>query len=194
MQFSDEGGTCRHGSPPLWATCLAWGTGQTHHSYQDPVLPSPLIWSKFPRYLGCRAEVPYLQDLMPSDLRWSWYKNNRNKVHNKCDELESFWNHPPPPPMEKLFTKQSIVLKVGDCCCRTQWLWMWAFELDSPRYQSHLCFSLAVRYLLGKLLNLLSLSSFIYEISIIICMEIWHSNPWHSAWHRKSTSKLWRRY
>ena len=32
---------------------------------------------------------------MPDDLRWSWCNNNRNKVHNQCDALESSWNHPP---------------------------------------------------------------------------------------------------
>ena len=37
----------------------------------------------------------------PRDLRWSWYTNNRNKVHNKCHVLESFPNHPllPTPPL-----------------------------------------------------------------------------------------------
>ena len=39
--------------------------------------------------------VPKLQDLMPDDLRWSWYNNNRNKVHNKCNFLESLRNHLP---------------------------------------------------------------------------------------------------
>ena len=37
---------------------------------------------------------------MPDDLRRSWCNDNRNKVHNKCDTLESSWNHPhslPPP-------------------------------------------------------------------------------------------------
>ena len=29
------------------------------------------------------------QDLMPDDLRWSRCNNNRNKVHNKCNVLES---------------------------------------------------------------------------------------------------------
>ena len=179
--------------PSSLSNLLGMGNRTDSSQLSRPSSSFPTDSSKFPGYLGCKAEVPYLQDLMPNDLRWSWCKNNKNKVHNKCNELESFWNHPPPQPMEKLSsTKQSAVLKLGDCCCTTQWLRTWAFELDNPRYQSHLCFSLAVGYLLGKLLNLVNLSSFIYEISIIICMEIWHSNPWHSAWHRKSTSKFWR--
>ena len=36
-----------------------------------------------------RTKVPNLQDLMPDDLRWSWCNNNRNKVHNKLNVLES---------------------------------------------------------------------------------------------------------
>ena len=34
---------------------------------------------------------------MSDDLRWSWRHNNRNKLHNKCNVLESSWNHFPPP-------------------------------------------------------------------------------------------------
>ena len=39
--------------------------------------------------------VTNLQDLMSDDLRWSWCNNNRNKGHNKCNALESSWNHSP---------------------------------------------------------------------------------------------------
>ena len=35
--------------------------------------------------------VPSLQDLMSDDLRCT---SNRNKLHNKCNVLESSWNHP----------------------------------------------------------------------------------------------------
>ena len=45
-----------------------------------------------------RAGVLNLWDLMPDDLRWSWYNNNRNKVHNEYNVLEASPNHPPPPP------------------------------------------------------------------------------------------------
>ena len=38
----------------------------------------------------------YRADLMPGHQRWSWCNNNRNKVHNKWNTLESSWNHPPP--------------------------------------------------------------------------------------------------
>ena len=65
--------------------------------------PSP--WTQAPlctlgSYPTCslKAGVFNLQDLMSDDLRWSWCNNNRNKVHNKCNALESSWNHPPPPP------------------------------------------------------------------------------------------------
>ena len=43
-----------------------------------------------------RAGVPNFQDLMPDDLRWNWCNNNRNKMHNKCNVLESSPNHPSP--------------------------------------------------------------------------------------------------
>ena len=39
--------------------------------------------------------VPNLQDLMPDDVRWSWCSNNRNKVHNKRNVVESSPSHPP---------------------------------------------------------------------------------------------------
>ena len=35
---------------------------------------------------------------MPDKLRWSWCNNNRNKVHNKCNVLESSQNQAAPPP------------------------------------------------------------------------------------------------
>ena len=43
----------------------------------------------------CSKEgVPNLWDLMPDDLRWSRCNNNRNKVQNKCNVLESPQNLP----------------------------------------------------------------------------------------------------
>ena len=39
------------------------------------------------------AGVPNLWDLMLNDLRWSWSNNNRNKVPNECNALESSWSH-----------------------------------------------------------------------------------------------------
>ena len=39
--------------------------------------------------------VPNLQDLTFDDVWWSWCNNSRNKLHNKCNMLESFQNHPP---------------------------------------------------------------------------------------------------
>ena len=61
-------------------------------------------------WLG-RAGVPMFPDLMSDDQRWSWWNNNRNKVHNKCNVLESFWSHSPPQSMEKLSSMKLI------CCC-----------------------------------------------------------------------------
>ena len=41
-----------------------------------------------------KAGVSSLWDLMPDGLRWSLC-HDRNKVHNKCNVLESSPNHPP---------------------------------------------------------------------------------------------------
>ena len=58
------------------------------------------------------AGVPNLQDLMPDNPRWGWC-NNRNKVHSKCNVLESSQNHPlyPGPWKNYLPQKQSLVSK-----------------------------------------------------------------------------------
>ena len=51
------------------------------------------------------------------DLRWSWCNNN--KVYNKCNALESSWNHTPPRQFtEKLSSMKPIpdAKKIGDCC------------------------------------------------------------------------------
>ena len=66
---------------------------------------------------------------MPGDLRWNWRnnnrkkeRNNRNRVRNKCNALESSWNHLHPPPwsVEKLSSLKPVsgAKKVGDCWFR----------------------------------------------------------------------------
>ena len=63
-----------------------------------------------------RSGVPKLQDLMPYDLRWSLYDNNRNKVNSKCYALESS-----PGSMEKLASMKLVpgAKKTGDRCIRS---------------------------------------------------------------------------
>ena len=39
--------------------------------------------------------LPNLQSLKPDDLRWNWCNNKRNKVHSKCNMLESSQNLSP---------------------------------------------------------------------------------------------------
>ena len=60
-----------------------------------------------------KAEVPNLWDLMSDDLSRSWCNNNKNKVHNKCNVLESPWNHAllPGPWKNCLPWNQSLVPK-----------------------------------------------------------------------------------
>ena len=64
------------------------------------------IW----RNLSNKSGVPNLWDLMPDDLRWSWGNNHRNKVHGKCNALESSWNHPSLPWFKKNLSSMKLVL------------------------------------------------------------------------------------
>ena len=70
------------------------------------------------------AQFPRLWDLIHVDLRWGWCNNNRNKVHNKCDVLESSWNQPcSPTSVKKLsFTKAVPGTKKVRVC------WDWKCE------------------------------------------------------------------
>ena len=54
------------------------------------------LWQSHALSKSSGAGSPNLQDPMPDDLRWSWCNNNRNKVHNKSDALES---SPTPTPL-----------------------------------------------------------------------------------------------
>ena len=67
-------------------------------------------WSRLPFPTLSRLG---LWDLMPNELRWSWCNNNRNKVYNKCNALESSWNHtfPTRPWNNYLAWPQSLVPK-----------------------------------------------------------------------------------
>ena len=59
-----------------------------------------------------KARFPSFWDLMPDVVRRISCNNNRNKVYNKCNVLESSPNYPPLPSAEKLFsTKLTLVLK-----------------------------------------------------------------------------------
>ena len=60
-----------------------------------------------------KAVVPNLWDLMLDGLRWSWFNNNRNKGHRKCNALESSGIHCPTPSPWKncLPWSQSLVPK-----------------------------------------------------------------------------------
>ena len=72
------------------------------------------------------AGIPSLRDLMPSDLGWSaCNNNNKNKVHNKCNELESSRNHPFPS-VGKLSSMKWVpaARKIGDhCSIATKFMW-----------------------------------------------------------------------
>ena len=68
----------------------------TSHNRRTPGLGTrPSLSPSFPR-----SGIRNFWDLMPDYLRRSWHHHhhhNRNKVHNKCNVLESSWNHSPHP-------------------------------------------------------------------------------------------------
>ena len=45
---------------------------------------------------------------MLDNLKLTWCNNNRNKVHNKCNELELSWKHFLPWSVEKLSSTKSV--------------------------------------------------------------------------------------
>ena len=63
-----------------------------------------------------RTGIPNLWDLMPDDLRWSWWNKNRNKVLNKCHALESSWNHPTPPSHTLAVCGKTVFHKTSPWC------------------------------------------------------------------------------
>ena len=58
-----------------------------------------------------KAGFPNLWDIKPDTLRSISCNNNRNKVYNKCNVLESSPNHPPLPSVEKLFHTQLTLVQ-----------------------------------------------------------------------------------
>lgn len=68
-----------------------------------------VLWQGQGDHMCFRAGIPNLWDLMPSDLRWSWCSNN--KVHSKCNELESSPNCPSP-----LVCGRTVFHKIGPWC------------------------------------------------------------------------------
>ena len=58
-----------------------------------------------------KAGFPNLWDIKPDTLRSISCNNNRNKVYNKCNVLESSPNHPPLPSVEKLFYTQLTLVQ-----------------------------------------------------------------------------------
>ena len=61
---------------------------------------------------GLRAGLANFWDVMPDGLRYSRCHNNRNRVHSKCDVLESSRNQLPPlptlPSVEKLSSTKPV--------------------------------------------------------------------------------------
>ena len=74
---------------------------------------SPKAW-KASVCRQAQTGAPSLWALMLEDLRWSWCKISRYKMHNKCNALESSWNHPHP-------VRGKIVFSETDPWCQKGW-------------------------------------------------------------------------
>ena len=109
---------CSTNSSHSWIhITITWGTFKKNWCYNEEQLNQNLCRKtlEFCIFLSSphNASVPNLQDLMPDDLRWSWYNNN--KVHSICNLLESFWNHPVHPIWEK------NCIPWNNPCCWKDW-------------------------------------------------------------------------
>lgn len=96
----------------------------TVHIYQLFTFYLALFWDLCMCRLteSSKPRVPNLQNLMPDDLRSSSYNNHRNKVHKKCNPLESSWSHPPAAPQSvgELCSTDQVpgAKKFGDQCSK----------------------------------------------------------------------------
>ena len=85
--------------PLLWVSSSAQWISLTYSGLTGPCMNDDFWYLLLVKRSSLsKAEVTSLQDLMPDDLRWNWCNHKRNKVHNKCNVLESYWNHPPRTP------------------------------------------------------------------------------------------------
>ena len=84
---------------------------------------STFTWCHKQRKLSAfKAGVPNLQDVLSYNPRWSWCNNNnRTKVHNKCNALETPWNHSPHPSPWKNC--------LGDCCFKEPTWLDWVYQI-----------------------------------------------------------------
>ena len=80
-------------------------------------------------FLSFKAGVPKLWNLMPNYLSYSSWNNKRNKVHNKCNEFESSWNHPPP-----LVHGKIVFHETNSLCQKSCGL----LFMEIPIFQTHL--------------------------------------------------------
>ena len=145
--------------------------------------------------LSTKTEVPNLWDLMSYGLRRSWFNNNRNKVHNRCNALESSQTIPPPWFVEKLSSTKQVPLakKVEERCTKRPEEIMWEGRPSRSRAlgtEFSKC-NLGVKALRSKsivegpLFNSISLlSSFQIQLQLEVILEhIWSWNNTHHTQH-----------
>ena len=96
----------------LWS-CLHFKTHNHHLRRKDEGLNVNYLPTEGYPISG----IPHLWDLVPDDMRWIWCNNNRNKIHNKCNALESSWNYPSPNP----WSVKKIVFHETSPWCQKDW-------------------------------------------------------------------------
>ena len=82
------------------------------------------------------------QGLVLDDLKGSW-GNNRKKVRNKCDVLESSWNHPYHPVLSSIELVPGAK-NIGDCWSRRRIQQLRIFSPNPPDYERVVEISLCI--------------------------------------------------
>ena len=118
-------------------------------------------------FLWSKTGVPSLWYLMPDELRWSWCDNNRNKVNNKCNALESSQNYP-----STLVRRKTVFREIGPW---PQKWWQtlellifvgWLLTLHSLGYPNLLCECV---YMLDYISPVLHLNTYTYKMYTYMC-------------------------
>ena len=97
------------------ACCNSWGRKESNMT--EWLNRTKLNWTL---HTYSKAGVPNFRDVMFGDLKWSWCNNNRNKVHNKYNALESSQNLPGPWKNYLPWSRFPGVKKVEDCFTRSR--------------------------------------------------------------------------
>ena len=122
---------------------------------------------------GIHPGIPNLQDLMPADLRWSWWNNNGNKVHNKCNVL----THPQTSPAIPAICGKIIFQETSPWC---QEGWGLLFSLVNC-WETLVLFSIYVSDTALHIVSYLSTKNILVAIMLLciplVCFSGFHNCP-----------------